>query len=156
QGNADKAYADCQKAIGLDPAFAAAYACAARALLRSTDMTQAKLDDARKLVSQAAGLDSASAESKLLKGQLAMFYDWDLKAAGNAFKESLRLNPGDAWAWQSYAEYLAAMDQNGGMQNAMDTARALDPVSTGATDDLALVSYLTAQYAKAESGARTN
>ncbi|HEY3644734.1 MAG TPA: winged helix-turn-helix domain-containing protein [Gammaproteobacteria bacterium] len=156
QGENDKAYADCQKAIGLDPAFAAAYACAARALLRSTDMTQAKLDDARKLVAQAAGLDGASAESRLLKGQLAMFYDWDLKAAGNAFKESLRLNPGDAWAWQSYAEYLAAMDQNGGMQNAIDTARALDPISTGATDDLALVSYITSQYPKAESGARTN
>lgn len=156
QGDNDKAYADCQKASGLDPAFAAAYACAARALLRSSDMTQQKLDDARRLVAQAAGLDAASAESRLLMGQLAMFYDWDLKAAGNAFKESLRLNPGDTWAWQSYAEYLAAMDQNGGMQNAMDTARALDPVATGATDDLALVSYLTAQYPKAESGARTN
>ena len=156
QGDNGKAYDDCQKAIGLDPAFAAAYACAGRALLHSTDMTQSKLEDARKLVSRAAGLEGASAESKLLMGQLAMFYDWDLKAAGNDFKESLRLNPGDAWAWQSYAEYLVAMEQNGGMQNAMDTARALDPVSTGSTDDLALVSYLTGQYAKAESGARTN
>jgi len=156
QGDNDKAYADCQKAIGLDPAFAAAYACAGRALLRSTDVTAPKLEDARKLVAHAASLDSASAESHLLTGQLDMYYDWDLKSAGNAFKESLRLNPGDAWAWQSYAEYLAAMDQNGGIQSAMDTARALDPASTGATDDLALVSYLTAQYAKAESGARTN
>jgi DNA-binding winged helix-turn-helix (wHTH) protein/TolB-like protein len=156
QGENDKAYADCQKAITLDPAFAAAYACAARALLRATDITPSQLDDARKLVAHAASLDGASAESKLLKGQLNMYYDWDLKAAGNALKESLRLNPGDAWAWQSYAEYLAAMDQNGGMQNAMDTARALDPVSSSATDDLALVSYLTSQYAKAESGARTN
>jgi DNA-binding winged helix-turn-helix (wHTH) protein/TolB-like protein len=154
QGDSGKAYDDCQKASGLDPTFAAAYACAARALLRQPQMSASELDDARKLVARAASLDGASAESRLLKGQLDMSYDWDLRAAGNAFKESLRLNPGDAWAWQSYAAYLAAMDQNAAMQNAMDTARALDPASTSATDDLALVSYLTSQYPKAETVSR--
>ena len=154
QGDSAKAYADCQKASGLDPTFAAAYACAARALLHQPQLSASELDDARKLVAHAASLDGASAESRLLQGQLDMYYDWDLRSAGNAFKESLRLNPGDAWAWQSYAAYLAAVDQNGAMQSAMDTARALDPASTSATDDLALVSYLTAQYPKAEAVAR--
>jgi DNA-binding winged helix-turn-helix (wHTH) protein/TolB-like protein len=156
QGQPDRAYTDCQKAIGLDPGFAAAYTCAARALLRQPEMAPADLDKTRALVAKAASLDGGSAESQLLKGQLDMYYDWNLDAAGREFKESLRLNPGDAWAWQSYASYLAAMSQNGAMQNAMDTARALDPASTSATDDLALVSYLTAQYAKAESTARAD
>ncbi|HSN17198.1 MAG TPA: winged helix-turn-helix domain-containing protein [Gammaproteobacteria bacterium] len=156
QGDLAEGYADCQKAIGLDPGFAAAYDCAARALLRQTEMTPDKLKDARALVAKGASLDSSSAESRLLQGQLAMYYDWNLNGAGAAFKESLRLNPGDAWAWQSYAEYLVAMSRKSGMQNAMDTARALDPVSVGASDDAALVAYLNAQYPQAESGARTN
>lgn len=156
QGKLDEAYDGCQKAIALDPGFAAAYACAARALLREQDMKRADLDDVRKLVARALSLDGGSAESKLLKGELDMYYDWDLAKAGPEFKDSLRLNPGDAWAWQAYGEYLVAVGQNSGMQNAMDTARALDPASVSATDDLALVSYLTGQYAKAESSARTN
>ncbi|HEY4126702.1 MAG TPA: winged helix-turn-helix domain-containing protein [Gammaproteobacteria bacterium] len=156
QGQPDRAYTDCQKAIGLDPAFAAAYGCAARALLRQPEMAPVDLDRTRALVAKAVSLDGGSAESQLLKGQLDMYYDWNLSAAGSEFKESLRLNPGDAWAWQSYASYLAAMAQNGAMQNAMDTARALDPASTSATDDLALVSYLSAQYTKAESAARAD
>jgi DNA-binding winged helix-turn-helix (wHTH) protein/TolB-like protein len=156
QGYPDKALTNCEKAIDLDPGFAAAYACAARALLQQPEMDAADLQKARSLVARAASLDGGAAESRLLKGQLDMYYDWDLGAAGVEFKDSLRLNPGDAWAWQSYAEYLTAMAQNGAMQNAMDTARALDPASASATDDLALVSYLTGQYAKAESSARTN
>lgn len=156
QGDTSKALEDCEKASSLDPEFAAAYACAARALLRQPQMDTADLQKTRGLVARAASLDGGSAESQLLEGQLAMYYDWNLGAAGTAFKESLRLNPGDAWAWQSYAEYLTAMAQNGAMQNAMDTARALDPASTSVSDDLALVSYLTGQYAKAESTARTD
>ena len=156
QGDLTEGYAGCQKAITLDPGFAAAYDCAARALLRQSQMTQTKLKDARALVARGASLDRSSAESRLLQGQLAMYYDWDLNSAGSAFKDSLRLNPGDAWAWQSYAEYLVAMSRKSGMQNAMDTARALDPAAVGASDDAALVAYLNAQYPQAESGARTN
>ena len=156
QGDLDAGYADCEKAIGLDPGFAAAYDCAARALLHQHVITPDKLKDARALVAKGAGLAGGSAESRLLQGQLAMYYDWDLNSAGSDFKDSLRLNPGDAWAWQSYAEYLVAMSRKSGMQNAMDTARALDPVAVGASDEAALVAYLNAQYPQAESGARTN
>lgn len=156
QGQLDKAYAACQQAIGLDSGFAAAYACAARARLSAIQVDQAGLEDARKLVAQALKLDGGAAESRQLQGELDLAYNWDLPAAGKELKDSLRLNPGDPWTWQLYAEYLVAMAQNNGMLNAMETARALDPASVSATDDLALVSYITGQYARAESSARTN
>jgi tetratricopeptide (TPR) repeat protein len=85
-----------------------------------------------------------------------MFYVWNLPAAGAEFKASLRLAPGDAWAWQMYAEYLSAMGADNDMQSAMDTARALDPVSVSVTNNLALVSFVARQYDKAEATARTN
>jgi DNA-binding winged helix-turn-helix (wHTH) protein/TolB-like protein/Flp pilus assembly protein TadD len=156
QGDMDKAYGYCRKAMELDPQFAAAYACGAHALLRAPQVSKAHLEDAGRLVDRALGLDNGSAESHLLKGELDMFYAWDLQGAGAEFKESLRLNPGDAWAWQRYAEYLVAMDQNSGMQNALETARALDPASVYVTNDLALVAYIASQYDKAESNARVN
>ena len=156
QGDFTQGYGDCQKAISLDAGFAAAYDCAARALLRQPQMRSEQLKQARELVAKSASLDGSAAETRLLQGALAMYYDWDLNAAGTEFKASLRLNPGDAWAWQAYAEYLVAMGRKSGMQNAMDTAQALDPASVGASDDAALVAYLTTQYPQAESGARTN
>src|SRR5579859_6983567 len=156
QGNFTQGYGDCQKAISLDPGFAASYDCAARSLLRQPQMRPEQLKQARALVAKSASLDGSAAETRLLQGALAMYYDWDLNAAGVEFKDSLRLNPGDAWAWQAYAEYLVAMGRKSGMQNAMDTAQALDPASVGASDDAALVAYLTTQYPQAESSARTN
>lgn len=156
QGELDKAYELCRKAINLDPQFAAAYACAARALLRGPQITKSQVLDATKLTDRALALDAGSAEAHLLKGELDMFYAWDLDGAGQELKDALRLNPGEASTWQTYAEYLAAMDQYSGMQNAMETARALDPASVSVTNDLALVAYVAAQYDKAEGNARTN
>jgi len=156
QGELNKAYDYCRKAVSLDPEFAAAYTCGARALLGMPQITKSQVDDAGRLVDRALNLDSGSAESHLLKGELDMFYAWDLDGAGTELKESLRLNPGDASSWQTYAEYLAAMGQNSGMQNAMETARALDPASVSVTNDQALVAYIASQYDKAVSDARIN
>ncbi|MGE5625688.1 MAG: winged helix-turn-helix domain-containing tetratricopeptide repeat protein [Bacillota bacterium] len=156
QGELDKAYGSCRKAVTLDPEFAAAYACSARALLQASVMNKSQAVEAGKLLDRALVLDPGSAEAHLLKGNLDMFYSWDLDAAGSELKNSLRLNPGDASAWQTYAEYLAAMGQNSGMQNAMETARALDPASVSVTNDQALVAYIAAQYDKAAANARIN
>ena len=156
QGDTEKAYGYCEKAMGLDPRFAAAYSCAVRAVLRAASPSMAQVTAANGLIDKALALDSGSAEAHLLKGELGMFYVWNLPAAGAEFKESLRLNPGDAWSWQMYAEYLSAMGMDNEMQNAMDTARALDPVSVSVTNNLALVSFVARQYDKAEANARTN
>ena len=156
QNEFQKAYGYCQKAINLDPRFAAAQACAARALLRGPDLTEAQLGTARSMVSKALGLDAGSAEAHQLKGELDMFYNWDLDAAGLEFKQALQFNPGDAWTWQMYAEYLVATGRNSAMQNAMETARALDPASMSVTNDPALVAYIASQYEAAETSARIN
>ena len=156
QGETDKAYANCQKAAALDAKFAAAYACAARALLRTPGLSKAQLGNAQSLVGKALALDAGNSEAHLLKGELDLFYDWDLASAGDELKDSLRYNPGDAWAWQMQAMYQVAMGQTAAMQNAMDTARALDAASVNAGDNLALVSYLAGDYARAETSARTN
>ena len=156
QSEFQKAYGYCQKAINLDPRFAAAQTCAARALLRAPDLSEAQLGTARGLVSKALSLDAGSAEAHQLKGELDMFYNWDLDSAGLEFKQALQFNPGDAWTWQTYAEYLVAMGRNSAMQNAMETARALDPASISVTNDPALVAYIASQYEAAETSARIN
>ncbi|MFI4920965.1 MAG: winged helix-turn-helix domain-containing tetratricopeptide repeat protein [Gammaproteobacteria bacterium] len=156
QGEFKKAYGYCQKAMNLDPRFAAAQSCAARALLRMPELSKSDLSTAQGLVSKSLSLDGSSAEAHQLKGELAMFYDWDLETAGLEFKQSLQFNPGDAWTWQMYAEYLVATDRNSAMQNAMETARGLDPASISVTNDPALVAYIASQYETAEIDARIN
>jgi DNA-binding winged helix-turn-helix (wHTH) protein/TolB-like protein len=156
QNDLKKAYGYCQKAMDLDPHFAAAQSCAARALLRQPDISKPELDKAQALVTKSLALDGNSAETHMLKGELAMLYDWDLDTAGMEFKQSLQFNPGDAWTWQMYAEYLLATGRNGPMQNAMETARALDPASVSVTNDPALIAYIASQYEAAESNARIN
>ena len=54
------------------------------------------------------------------------------------------------------AEYLLATGRNGAMQNAMETARALDPASVSVTNDPALIAYIASQYEAAEANARIN
>ena len=156
QDDLKKAYSFCQKAMNLDPRFAAAQTCAARALLRMPDLTKEQLATAKGLVTRALTLDNGSAEAHQLKGELDMFYDWDLDAAGTEFKQSLQYNPGDAWTWQMYAEYLVATGRNSAMQNAMETAKGLDPASMSLTNDPALVAYIASQYETAEANARIN
>ena len=156
QGEFQKAYGYCQKAVNLDPRFAAAQTCAARALLREPDVSAAQLSTAQGLVARALKLDAGSAEAHLLKGELDMFYTWDLDSAGLEFKQAMQFNPGDAWTWMMYAEYLVAMGRNSDMQNAVETARGLDPASISVTNDPALVAYVASQYEAAEASARIN
>jgi len=156
QGDMQKAYTDCQKAINLDPRFAAAQTCAAHALLRMPEISKAQLGNAQGMVARALNLDPGSAEAHLLKGELDMFYDWDLDGAGLEFKQALQFNPGDAWTWLMYSEYLAASGRTSAMQNAMETARALDPASISVTNDPALVAYIASEYDVAETSARIN
>jgi DNA-binding winged helix-turn-helix (wHTH) protein/TolB-like protein/cytochrome c-type biogenesis protein CcmH/NrfG len=156
QGDMQKGYADCQKAMNLDPRFAAAQTCAARALLRMPDISKTQLGSAQSLVAKALNQDPGSAEAHLLKGELDMLYDWDLDSAGLEFKQALQFNPGDAWTWLMYSEYLVASGRISAMQSAMETARALDPASISVTNDPALLAYLASEYDTAETSARIN
>jgi DNA-binding winged helix-turn-helix (wHTH) protein/TolB-like protein len=156
QNELGKAYSYCQKAMDLDPRFAAAQSCAARALLDKPEITKAELGTARGLVAKSLSLDPGAAEAHLLKGELDMFYAWDLDSAELEFKQALQFNPGDAWTWQMYAEYLAATGRTSAVQNAMQTARALDAASISVSNDPALVAYVASQYDAAVTSARIN
>ena len=156
QGDTAKAYSYCRNAVTLDPRFAAAYACAAHALLRGAEATPAQVQTAQELADKAVALDNDSAEAHLIKGELQMFFTWNPAAAGAEFRDSLRLDPGDARTWQMDAAYLAAIGHYAEMQDAMDTARALDPAAVNVSNNPALVSFIAGQYDKAEAGARVN
>ncbi|HET7174799.1 MAG TPA: winged helix-turn-helix domain-containing protein [Gammaproteobacteria bacterium] len=156
QGEYQKAYVDCQKAMSLDTRFAAAQACAAYALLRQPDISKSELGTAQGLVDRSLSLDPGSAEGHMLKGELEMFYAWNLDEAGQEFKQALQYNPGDAWTWLMYGEYLAAQGRYGAMQNAVDTARSLDPASISVTNDPALAAYVAEQYDTAVADSRIN
>jgi TolB-like protein/DNA-binding winged helix-turn-helix (wHTH) protein len=155
QGDYGKARDYCEKSITLDPGFAAAYTCTARALMGLPSMSVAQVDSAKKLVQQALRLNSESSEAHLLQGSLDLFYDWNPSAAEPEISEALRHNPGNAWAWQAQAAYYSAMGENLAMRRIMATAQDLDPVSMRISSNSAVLFYIDRQYDRAEQYART-
>lgn len=153
QGEFTKSDAYCRKASGLDPNFAAAYLCSAEALLAPRNLSDAQVQTARHLISRGLQLDPHSAEAHLLQGRIAMFFDWNPSTAGGELKQALRLKPGDARILQAYAAYLSANGQNREMQQTMELAQGLDPVSASVSSDYALFLFIARQYDQAEQHA---
>ncbi len=151
-----QAYHYCRQASSLDPEFAAAYVCTAEALLATSDLTPRDLAHARRRLERGITLNQYSAQAHLARGQLALFYDWNLSAARSDFNQALRLNPGDSRTWQAYAGYLAASDRMRDTQDALELAGKLDPVALRLSRKSALYFYLTRRYNQAARYAESN
>ncbi len=101
-------------AIRLDPAFALAYAGLAEALvlLPVTDLTvtpSGVMDRTLAAVARAYELDPTAAEVHIALGGLLWFLQWDWRAAGQHYREDLRLKPEDYVTRGSYASLLSAL-----------------------------------------------
>lgn len=156
QGDRDKAYKSCNRAATLDPGFAVAYVCQASLLLTNKHATKHDVDQARTLVSRALHLDDSLSGAHSLQGVLDLSYDWNLGDAQEQFRKALRSNPGDPFAWQGYAAYLAAVGQKRRMKRALDIMQSLDPVSNNAAFDSALFYYVAGEYDDAVKHAKIN
>ncbi len=151
-----QAYDYCRQAFSLDPEFAAAYVCTAEALLATPGLTPQHLAQARRLLQRGAGLNQYSAQAHLARGQLALFYDWNLSTARSELNQALRLNPGNGRAWQAYAGYLAASDRMREAKSALELAGKLDPVAVRLSRKSALYFYLARRYRQAVRYAESN
>ena len=81
------------EAVAKDSLYAAAYAGLASAYLATNDTTRA-----RAFAIKALAVDSTVADVHMVRGMIRQFLDWNLAGADSAFREAIRLNPGDAEA----------------------------------------------------------
>ena len=139
----DKAIEAFDRAIAIDPGYAAAYSGLADTYALAGDWEYAILAPAdafgrsRAAAMKALALDDTLADAYTSLALTSDLYAWDWAAAETAYRRALQLNPGYASAHQWYAWHLLLMGRTGEGLAELRTAAALDPVSPIIGADLA-------------------
>jgi TolB-like protein/Tfp pilus assembly protein PilF len=144
------------RAIRIDPSYAAAYAGLAQCYtLLAIDAVQNPDEMKRKAkaaAERAVALDDASARAHVILAGTKVFFDFDWKGAQSHFQRALALNPNDALAHHWYANLYLAPE--GRLQEAiaeMKVAQQLDPLSLIINTDLGYSYYLAGEDDNAQT-----
>jgi TolB-like protein len=144
-----KGIAHFQDAIAHEPRYAAAYdglsdsyvMLACRGVLPARDTFQ----KARQAVLKALEIDSALGEGYATLAHLRL-HDWDWTGLDDAFQRALELNPGHAFAYYWYGEYLMAMGRVDESIAMVTVAHEMDPLSPGLSAAFGMILYLARRY----------
>ena len=127
-----------EKAIELDPGYAAAYAGLAVAQLWLDDTaknTEAMAEGRQKAfgaADRAIAIDPALAEGYSARGALRFWITWDWAGAQSDFQRALLLDPGDSNTLNNHSLLLSAVGRLPEAIAATRRATALDPLSASA------------------------
>jgi tetratricopeptide (TPR) repeat protein len=130
----ERAIVEFQKAISLDPNYAAAYSGLARAYsLATVPGTRSALESmpkAREAAEKAIALDDSLAEGHTVLGFVKAHFDFDWPGAAREYRRGLELNPNDAYAHMFYSNsYLSPLGRHEDAIEEMKKAIAVDPFS---------------------------
>jgi TolB-like protein/cytochrome c-type biogenesis protein CcmH/NrfG len=143
-----RAIAAYQRAIALDPHYAAAYAGLASAEYRLADFTAdpTGLKVAKNHAAQAIAEGPDQAEGYAVRGSIRSRVDWDWTGALSDLEKAVALNPGDARIQHLYGTLLGLLGRFPQATGALRTATRLDPLAQAAWDDLGLVLMASRDY----------
>ena len=134
QDNRDKAAAEFQRAVHLDPSFALAYTGLADAFSSTGNaLTGAEADaaytKAKFYAEKSLELDGESAEAYNSLGRIKRIHEWDWAGAENDFKRAIALNPNYANAHLYYAQMLSFLGRHDEAIAEIDRAAEINPIS---------------------------
>ena len=145
-----------QKAIELDPGYAAAYAGLADSysvLAHHGRLSPSEaMPRARASAIQAIQLDNSLAEAHNSLAIVDLSYDWDYPAAEMEFQKAIALNPNYATAHHWFAHYLAVVGRDTDAMKEIQRARELDPFSVSINSFLVLTLYYARQTTGTSGG----
>jgi len=129
----DKAAADFERAIAIDPGYAAAHAALADTYVALGERGMRPMDEAmpkaRASAQRALELDPSLASAHSAMGLIAESFDWNWKEAEAQFRRALQLDPRDADAHLRYAWLLGVMRRAEEALAQTQTAIEIDPLS---------------------------
>ena len=130
-----------QRAVGLDPHYAVAYAALAAAEYRVADETAdaAGIERAKSSAARAISEGPEQPEGYAIRGAIRSRVDWDWPGAQVDLEKAMALDPGDSAVQHSYGTLLGLLGRFPEATEALTTATRLDPLSSAAFDDLGLV-----------------
>jgi TolB-like protein/cytochrome c-type biogenesis protein CcmH/NrfG len=143
-----RAIAAYQRAVALDPHYAAAIAGLASAEYRLADITadSTGFNIAKSHAAQAIVEGPDQAEGYVVRGAIRSRVDWDWVGALADLQRAVALNPGDAGIQHSYGALLGLLGRFPEATAALKTATRLDPLSSPAWDNLGLVLMASQNY----------
>lgn len=133
----EKASAEFQRAITLDPTFSLAYSGMADAYSRqgndlSGDVAGQFFEKARAYARRALELDPESAEAFVASGRIKRIRDWDWAGAEQDFRRAVELNPNNADAHLFYGNMLIFLRRFDEASEEIDRAITINPISVAA------------------------
>jgi TolB-like protein/DNA-binding winged helix-turn-helix (wHTH) protein/Tfp pilus assembly protein PilF len=139
-----------EKAIGIDPGFAAAYAALADCHTALGYLNARSPEDtfpsARLAAQKALELDNSLAEPHASLAYYYLYYDRNWEAAEKEFQKAIELNPNYALAHDWYGVYLTARGRWDEALKEMERARELDPLSLPISTDVGFSLYYAGKY----------
>ena len=148
QREKSKEYFD--EAIRIDPDYAPAYAGLADYYWSSLSLAPLlATPEAEKNAKKAVELDPTLAHAHLALGTVRFVGDWNWAQAETEFKHALELNPSDAEARRTYANFLSALGRENEAQAEIRHAQELDPLYIATQVTAGWVLYFARQYDQA-------
>ena len=144
-----KGLAYIQKAIEKDPKFALAYAGLSDIYYNlgwySFLPREEAVQKAANAAQRAVELDATLSEAWISLAGIKLTF-WDLKGAGNAFRQALTLNPSDAEAHHQYAHFLESIGNSAESVLEIRKALNLEPLSVVINSCAGQVLYFARDY----------
>jgi len=139
-----------QRAISIDPDFAAAYAGLGNAYLwlgwSNILPSREAFPQARQYAQQALQRDSTLAYAHAILGSVQLWYDWEWEDAFIALERAISLNPSEAGAYLDLGWYYAVSGQPDQAITNMEKAIAVDPLNLEYNTDLADINRIAGRY----------
>ncbi len=142
-----------ERAIELDPGYAAAYAGLADSYLTLHDGGAHLAPEDATAKAKTAAMEALSIDVNLAEAHTSLghanFHDLEWAAAGKSLRRAIELNPSYGTGHFYYANYLVAVGRDEEAIAQARIARELDPLSLPAEDNVATVLYYAHRYEEA-------
>ena len=154
-----RALEDFDKAVALDPNYAAVRVAIAKRYLGMGHMLalppQVAFPASINAAEKALELDESSADAHFVAGSDSFLYEWDFAKAEREILRGLELNPNSATGHGYYAEWMTIVGRH---DQAIAEARRfmeIDPMSMGAKNELSMVLYWARRNEEAMAEAKS-
>ena len=142
-----------ERALDLDPGFAAAHAAMARGQVALADFSREPGRDAfaraRAAALRCLELDPGVADAHVALAEVHKALDWNWAAAEATYRDALALSPSCDSAHSYYARFLAAMSRHDEARQEIDRAASLDPMCLAVGTTSAWVRYAAGEFEEA-------
>ena len=139
-----------ERALDIDPQFAAAHAAIARARValanHSREPGRGSLEQAREAALRAIEIDPGISDAHVALAEVRRTLEWNWRLAENEYRTAIALSPSCESAHRFFGQFLAAMSRFGEAKAEADRACDVDPLCLVVATSAAWVRYAAGEF----------